>query len=37
MAISFIINVDKDIIQIYNNKNIEFFNKHLVNIFLEAC
>ena len=37
MAVSIIINVDKNIIQIYNNKDVEFFGKYLINISLKAC
>lgn len=37
MAISIIINLNKNIIQIHNNKNVKFLGKDFVNIFLEAC
>ena len=36
MAIFFIINVDEDIVQLYNNKNVELFGKNLVNISLKV-
>ena len=37
MAIYVIINVDENVIQIFNNKNVELFRKDLIHIFLEAC
>ena len=36
MTISFIINVDKDIIQIHDDKDIKLFSKNLINKLLEA-
>ena len=35
MTFSLIFNIDEDVIQIYNNKDIKFFYKDLVNIALE--
>lgn len=37
MTISVIISIDKNIIQIYNTKNIKLLSKYLVNISLKAC
>ena len=37
MAFSLIFDVDKDIIQIHNNKDIEFFRKNLIDIALKCC
>ena len=37
MAFFFIFDIDEDIIQIYNNKNIKLFRKNLINIALENC
>ena len=36
MVIFFVIGIDEDIIQIYNNKDTKFLGKDLVNIFLEV-
>ena len=33
----FIFDVDENIIQIYNDKNIKFFHKNLINIALKYC
>ena len=33
----FVISIDEDIIQIYNDKNIEFFSKDLVDLSLKVC
>ena len=35
LAFLLVVSVDKDIIQIYNDKNIKFFYKNLINIALE--
>ena len=37
MTISIIINVDEDVIQIYNDKYIKLLSNDLVNVSLEAC
>lgn len=37
MAISFFISIDKNIVQIHNDKIIELHGKNLINVFLEAC
>lgn len=37
MGISLIISIDKDIVQIKNNKNIKFPRKDLINVSLKAC
>ena len=37
MGISLIISIDKDIVQIKNDKNIKFFGKGLINVFLKVC
>lgn len=37
MAISFNICIDKNIIQIYNDKDIKFFNKNFVDLSLKVC
>ena len=37
MAIYFVINIDKNTIHIHNDKDIELFNKDLIDIFLKAC
>ena len=36
VSISVIINVDEDVIQIYDDKDIKFFSKDLVDVSLEA-
>ena len=37
VAFSFIFDVDGDIIQIHNDKNIKFFCEDLINVALEYC
>ena len=37
MAISVLINVNENVVQIYDEKNIKSLRKDLVNIFLEVC
>ena len=37
MIFSFIFNIDKNIIQIYNNNNIKLFHVDLIDIALEIC
>ena len=37
VAFSFIFGIDKDIIQIYNNEDIKFFYKNLIDVALECC
>ena len=37
MAFALIFGVDKDIIQIHNDENIELFRKDLIDIVLECC
>ena len=37
MAFAFIFGVDKNIIQIHNDKNIEFFCEDLIDVALEYC
>ena len=34
---NYILDIDKDIIQINNNKNIKLLSQNLINITLEAC
>lgn len=36
MAIFFANSIDKDLFQIYNNKNIELFSKDIIDISLKA-
>ena len=36
MAISIIINVNEDVIQIHNNEDVKLLSKDLINIFIEA-
>lgn len=35
MALCFIFNIDKDVIKIYNNKDIDLFYQNLINISLK--
>lgn len=35
MAISFILGIDKNVVQVYNNKDIKLFLQNLINIALE--
>ena len=37
VAFSLVFGIDEDIIQIHNDKNIEFFRKDLINVVLECC
>ena len=37
MAIFVIINVDNNVVQIYNNKDIKLFSKNLIEVSLKAC
>ena len=37
MAISVIISINEDIVQIHNNEDVKFLSKDLVDVFLEAC
>ena len=37
MAFSFVLGIDEDVIQIYNNKDIKLFYKDFVNIALGSC
>ena len=37
MAFSFVLNVDEDIIQIHNDKDIELFREDFIDIVLESC
>ena len=37
MTISIIINIDEDIVLIYNDKNAEFFSKDIIDVFLKVC
>ena len=37
MAFSFVFGVDKDIILIHNDKNMELFRKNFMNIALKCC
>ena len=37
MAFSLVLDIDKDIIQIYNDKDIKLFCKNLIAIALEGC
>ena len=37
VVFSFVFGVDEDIIQIYNDKDIELFYKNLIDITLEYC
>ena len=36
MSIIFVIDINKDIIWIYNNKNIKLLDKDLIDVILEA-
>ena len=37
VTISVIISVDQNVIQIYNDEDVKFLNKDLVDVSLEAC
>ena len=37
MTLSFVLDIDENIIQIHNNKDIKFFYKDFINIVLEDC
>ena len=37
MAISIIISINEDVVQIYNDEDVELFYKNLVDKLLEAC
>ena len=37
MAFFFVFGIDEDIIQIHNDKDIEFFRKNLIDVALEYC
>ena len=37
MALSFIFSIDKNFIQIYNNKNIKLFCQNFIDITLKTC
>ena len=37
MAISIIISINGDVVQIHNNENVKLFGKDLIDVFLEAC
>ncbi len=36
MTLYFILSINKDIVQIYNNKDIKFFYQYLIDIFLKC-
>ena len=37
MTLAWILNIDKDIIQINNNKNVKLFSQNIIDITLKAC
>ena len=36
VAISVIISIDKNVVQVYNDKDVNLFSKNLINVFLKA-